>query len=210
MTCTHTCTHTHTDLEDPNGTLALRLEIEVPYAKKHPFKREYDALEAMMPHHGNIVALWHGWSEEGIVPKVAKALPQFILTRFEDKISLKPDWVPKVRRWQRCVTVCCPLVVVMSCQFGSLQCLVQANYTLLDYHPEHLQHLRPLLPSPLPLSLFLAWAMDISGVVLAIVVDDCTPTRAPCSLSQSRLPRLAPAGRGELVYCAGVSGPVCV
>jgi hypothetical protein len=93
------------DLEDPNATLALRLEIEVPYVKKHPFRREYDVLEAMMPHHGNVVALWHGWNEESIVPKVAKMLPQFILTRFEDKISVKPDWVPKVGRGVPCPCV---------------------------------------------------------------------------------------------------------
>jgi hypothetical protein len=83
-------------LEDPKALLALRLEIDVPHLKKHPFRREYDALAAMLPHHGNIIRLWHGFEEPAIVPKVAKALPQFILTRFEDKVSVKPEWVPKV------------------------------------------------------------------------------------------------------------------
>ena len=85
-------------LEDPTALLQIKLEVEVTYMKKHPFMKEYDALKAMLPHHKNIVRLWHGFKEDSIAAKIAKLLPDFILIRFEDKIELFPDWTPPVRR----------------------------------------------------------------------------------------------------------------
>ena len=64
--------------------------------KKHPFMKEYDALKAMMPHHPNVIRMWHSFSEDAIAAKIAKLLPDFVLVKFEDKIELDASWVPKV------------------------------------------------------------------------------------------------------------------
>jgi hypothetical protein len=94
-------------IEDPVGLLAVTLEVDQPHMPKHPFAKERDALIAMMPHHKNIIRIWNAFTEDGIVPKIAKALPEFILTKFEDKISIDPEWEPTVRQlqWLQCVRV---------------------------------------------------------------------------------------------------------
>ncbi len=52
---------------------------------------------AAIPGHENVVRLWSHFKDEEAAPKVLNALPDFVLTRFRDKVSLNAAWKPKVR-----------------------------------------------------------------------------------------------------------------